>query len=221
MGAYTEYSKMFRDGLLAKAIELHYTNDNLCILEGDITRLKFEHPQIYDNLLSCSHNRDNRTPIEYAQDLVASWIFEDTLVQSLSNGGLRISLAGADRTRVILPTSKVSSSSDALISYKGQCKHLEIMSDYTGYWERVGEIDLRDDKYQRLCRENALFLGVCTKSTKYMLLNFANRLQARFIPQHKPYGYKPAQAIKIDSTAMKKLQVPTLIADLLAKFDAP
>lgn len=147
-------------------------------------------------------------------DLVASWIFEDSLVRALSDGGLQSSLTGADRNRRLLPSSNVSASCDSMITCAGKSRSLEIMCDYTGHWERTGKIDLRDDKFQKLARENALFLGICTKSRKYVLLDFTTPPAATFIPQHIPYGSKPVQSIEVDPKAMKKFLMPPLIADL-------
>ena len=216
MGAYSQYSRMFRNGIIAKAIELQYSADNICILEGDMRKLEREHRQTYDNLMSCTHNRDNRLPIEYARDLVASWIFEDSLVQKLQEGGLQINLSGADRNRQLLATSRVSASSDCQISYNGVSRHAEIMSDYTGYWERTGRMELRDEKYLELVREKAIFLGICAigASWKYILIDFAKPVAATYIPSHRPYGGKPAYSLRIERTALMNFMMPPLIEHL-------
>jgi len=214
MSAYNEYSKMFRDGIASKAVELNYSAANICVLKGDIRQLQTEFPQTYENIISCLHNRDSRSPIEYARDLVASWIFEDTIVQKLNEAGLTTTLTGTDCNREILTTTKVSASSDCQISANGKSRCLEIMSDYTGWWERTGHIDLRDSKYLKLVREKSLFLGVCTTSSKYILLDFAKDISANYIAKHKPYGDKPAYSIVIERAAMKKFIIPPLIADL-------
>jgi len=214
MGAYSEYSKMFRDGIVAKAKELNYSAANICVLNGDIEQLEKQFPQTYANLKSCLHNRDSRTPIEYARDLVASWIFEDTIVQKLNEAGLTTTLTGTDCNREILTTTKVSASSDCQISSNGKSRYLEIMSDYKGYWEKTGHMELRDSKYLKLESEKSLFLGVCTTSNKYILLDFAKEISANYIAKHKPYGDKPAYSITIEKAAMKKFFMPPLIADI-------
>ena len=205
---------MFRNGIIAKAEELGYSAANICILRGDLLALETTYPDVYANLISCRHNRDARTPIEYGRDLIASWIFEDTLVQKLAEGGLTCALAGADRNREVLATAKVSASSDCLISEDGKSRYLEIMSDYTGWWERNEHIDLRDSKYHKLQAEDALFLGVCTTSNKFILLDFSTDLGATYIPAHIPYGRKPAYSIPIRNDTLKPFSIPTLICDL-------
>ena len=214
MGAYQQIARMYREGILAKAVELGYSQANLCILKGDLERLKNDFPECFRNLQSCLHNKDSRSLIEYARDLVASWIFEDTIVQKLVAAGLSTSLAGADQNREILATTKVSASSDCTIAFNGKHRHLEIMSDYTGWWESTGHMELRDAKYIKLSREKALFLGICTVSQKYILLDFAGQISARYISAHRPYGGKPAYSISLERAALKKFLMPPLVEEL-------
>ena len=205
---------MYRNGIAAKAQELGYSQANMLILAGNLSELAAKFPATYRNLLTCEHNRDKRTPLEYARDLVASWIFEDTMVQTLTRAGITISLAGTDQKREILASSRVSSCSDCRVSLGSVARGMEIMSDYTGWWESTGWIDLRDDKYLRLKREHSLFLGVSTTSRRYLLLDFGEDIPARYIESHVPYGGKPAYAINVEPTALKKFLVPNLVADI-------
>ena len=216
MGAYQQISRMYRDGILAKAGELGYSQANLYILQGDLQSLRDNFPECFSNLQSCLHNKDSRSLLEYARDLVASWIFEDTIVQKLIGAGLSTSLAGADRNREILATTKVSACSDCTIAFNGRHRHLEIMSDYTGWWEKTGHMELRDAKYAKLSRERALFLGICTVSQKYILLDFASQIKAQYIPSHRPYGGKPAYSITIENAALKKFLMPLVVEELKA-----
>ena len=75
MGAYSGLSAYFEQPLCDYAIQFGYDESNIVILEGDINRLQANHIEIYNNLLSCNHHSDSRTPLQYAQDLVATWIF--------------------------------------------------------------------------------------------------------------------------------------------------
>ena len=133
MGAFEYLNNFYDCGLINKAIELNYSESNKVILSGDDIKLKNNYPVVYENLKSCGHNRDSRTIMQYGQDLVASWIFEDDLLKKLITLGLSIEGAGADRERQILTNSRVSSSSDFLISLNGREVKLELMTDYSGY----------------------------------------------------------------------------------------
>ena len=78
MSAFIGVKALLGD-LIPIAVSLHYPDSSICVLKGDINVLKRDFPQTYSNLTSCNHNKDNRTFIEYGQDLVASWIYEDYL----------------------------------------------------------------------------------------------------------------------------------------------
>ena len=107
--------------------------------------------------MSYRHNRDNRTPIEYGQDLVASWIYEDSLMAELKKCGLEIECASADKNREILTTAKVSAASDFRVGAGGSYRKLEIMNEYKGYWSKYRRIDLRDDKFNKPNNEDTIF----------------------------------------------------------------
>ena len=203
MGAYTGMKALLGD-LIPIAANLQYPDSSICILEGDIDSLQRNFPQTYSNLLSCRHNRDNRSPIKYGQDLVASWIYEDYLIGELSKCGLSIERAGTDWKREVLANRNVSSASDCLVKLGNRTRKLEIMNDYKGYWHRYGRIDLRDDKYEKLVRENAIFIGVSLPESEFIILDFSKKTNAIYIASHISYGGKPAYQIKIDENRLKK-----------------
>lgn len=146
--------------LVPVATSLGYPESSICVLEGDIDLLAAKFPQTHANLMSCRHNRDSRTPIEYGQDLVASWIYEDTLMAELNNCGLEIVGAGADRNREILATAKVSAASDCCVSSGGSSRKLEIMNDYKGYWS----------KYRRMTCEMTSSINLVEKTPYFLAL---------------------------------------------------
>ena len=215
MGAFTELSKNIFKDIVAKAIELNYSESNILILSNKELALKEKYPNVYANLLSCKHNRDMRSPFEYAQDLVASWLFEDTLVKLLNDNGINVKLSGADKTRDILPTSKVSASSDTEVTINGVTRKMELMSDYTGYWTRNHKIDLRDDKFQKTKNTNSLFLGISTKDRKYILLDFSKPIQCIYINYHIPYGGKPCYSIIINDWDLKNFSIIDLANNII------
>ena len=56
MGAYQQISRMYRDGILAKAAELGYSQANMCVLQGDLQSLENNFPECFRNLQSCLHH---------------------------------------------------------------------------------------------------------------------------------------------------------------------
>ena len=214
MGAFKELSSNFFKDIVKTAEELGYSKPNILILKGDEFSLKNSYPVVYNNLLSCDHNRDTRTYLEYGQDLVASWLFEDFLVDSLKNHGIGISLSGADNNREILSASKVSSNSDTTISYNGHRIQMELMSNYTGYWSQVHKIDLRDKKYTKLKKTNSLLLGVSIVDTKFILLDFRKDIEYHCYQCYKPYGGKPCYSIDISENDLVQFKIDDLINNL-------
>ena len=92
MGAFTGAQTFFNCPLVEVARRLGYSQDNVLILQGDLQALQNSFPETYRNIMSCRHHRDNRTPLEYAQDLVASWLVEDSFLEILNSNGLRATL---------------------------------------------------------------------------------------------------------------------------------
>lgn len=202
MGAFAGSQAFFKYPLVEVAQRLDYSEDNILILQGDLQELQNLFPETYRNIMSCRHHRDNRTPLEYAQDLVASWLVEDSFLEVLNSNGLQATLGGADRNRKILANVNTSASSDFTVTYNGNSRRLELMNDYTGYWSRKGQLDLRDSKYQNLVAEQSLFLAVSTTTREFALFDFSEEIHARFIQSHFPYGGKPAYQIRITADMM-------------------
>lgn len=215
MGAYKNMLGLYPD-LVEKARSYGYPESSICILSGDESRLKSEYPDTFNNLNSCKHNRDSRTAMEYGQDLVASWLFEDYLMESLQTAGMTIEGAGADKNREVLPTTRVSASSDCMVSFNGKQRLLELMSDYTGYWARYGKMELRDSKYTKMKKSNSLFLGVSTTDNKYILLDMGGEFEAKYIPSYFLYGGKPAYSVKLPRQSMRDLDFSSLVDDIKA-----
>ncbi len=217
MGAYNHMIGLFPD-LIERARTLGYPDSSVCILSGNEDLLKSNYPDAYRNLFSCNHNRDRRTPMEYGQDLVASWLFEDMLMDNLKKAGVSVVGAGADKNREVLSNAKVSASSDCLVSYNGKERLLELMSDYTGYWSRYHKMELRDSKFTKMQESKSLFLGVSTTDNKYILLDMGEQFEFKFIPSYFLYGGKPAYSVKLPKEAMKELDFAQLSSDIISRI---
>ena len=198
------------------ACGLDYPEDTICVLSGDELTLEKKYKKTYDAITSARHNRDKRTPFQYAMDLAASWVMEDYVINQLrdklSKNGLEIERAGEDKDRKMLSDKKISSNSDCTVSYGNKSRKLELVNDYKGYWMKNKKIDLRDDKYKNLKNDKSLLLGISTNlkndkslllgistkaEKKYVLLDFGKDVEAKYIPSHFPYGGKPAWSISI------------------------
>ena len=217
MGAFQYLSRLHLD-LVEKARLYGYPESSICILEGDEKRLQSKYAEIFLNLNSCKHNRDSRTVLEYGQDLVSSWLFEDFLMEKLSEAGIKIEHSGTDKDREVLPNTRVSASSDYMVSCNDRTRLLELMSDYTGYWAKYGKMELRDSKFKKMQESGSLFLGVSAVDNKYILLDMGEKFESRFIPSYFLYGGKPAYSVKLPKQSMKTLDFQVLAHDIISKI---
>ena len=212
MGAYEGVRKFFGGNLCDLARELGYRNDNICVLTGDAITLQRLFPDTYNCIMSCTHNRDDRFPIQYAQDIVASWLFEDYLVSSFSNLGRRLVLTGGDRDRILLRNSQVSSASDCVYISPTRSLKVEIMNSYTPFWKTYRRLHLRDSKYNQLCNEHGVLLCIDMSDNSFAIIDFTqNGPHARRILNHRPYGGKTAFEISLTHVAFHTLSVENII----------
>ena len=80
MSAFEGLSNFFGASLEDMAKRLNYNPANILILQNKEKELRLKFPETYTNLVSCKHNRDRRTVMQYAQDIIASWIIEDYIL---------------------------------------------------------------------------------------------------------------------------------------------
>ena len=223
MGTYENILSLFGGDLKSKAVELGYSPANLCILDGNADELKRRFEKCFNKLVSCQHASDSRSIIEYGRDIVSNWILEDTIVQKLNAEGnpigLKIVLTGADKNREILLQRMVSARSDCSAEANGKKRNLEIAVNFTNYWHRFGKVDLRDAKYNMLVSEKSLFLGLCLKTKKYMLLDFTKGLNVTHIPSHEPWGGKPANSIALEPSDFCDLHVADIVQKIKDAID--
>lgn len=196
-----------KDKMIVMAEYLHYIPENIAILQADVddpTPIINAYPDTYRNMESCKENRDKRSPLQYGQDLVASWVFEDYLLTFLQKNGIQVTLNGTDRVRRILPHGKVSAVSDYLLTYNNRKAFIELANDYTGYWARNNRCDLRDDKWKHICslakpEYPSWLLGVDFVNHKFFLKNSADNQDVTYIPSHEPFGGKAASSIALSN----------------------
>ncbi len=206
--------KFFDKDVISVAKQMGYDEDNILILENKEEELKQRYPEIYNNLISCRHNRDFRTPMQYAQDLVCSWLYEDYLLSELTKKGLNIKLSGEDRNRKILKSAKVSSNSDYMVELNNKKAFIELANDYTGYWKNKQQCDLRDDKFLHIKNgtENAdysFLLGVDFKNVEFFLIDVNKSDNITYSKYHYAY-HKPVYSINLTNTVFQKFTVDNI-----------
>lgn len=174
-------------------------NKLLCLSYNYNLYKKFENDSdiifVKEILEPLKHFRDNRKYYEYAADLILGWCLEDFLIKKISSSGQLISTNSADKNREFLKES-IRASSDLFLNRAGI--KIEVMQNYTDFWEKNSVLHLRDNKFSNLLSENAILLGIDFYQNKIVILNLKN-CNYKFIPSHSPYGGKPAYEISISN----------------------
>ena len=195
MGAYKGLSEFFPN-IVEEAKKQKYSEANILILQGDRGGVKEKYPKTHEAIFSCTHNSDQRDPFEYAQDLVANWLFEDWLVFGLRKNRTTIILNGADRKREILPNEKVGGHSDTVVVIGGQRRGMEITTNFTGYWKREMKVDLRDNKYNNLVDHGCLLCGIDMLNKEFFILDMGSKsVKATYEAEHAAWGRKPCYSV--------------------------
>lgn len=211
---FEKLSDFFPISLVNLAIKLKYSEDNILVLKGDEESLKTKYPETYANILSCEHEKDERTFMEYAKDLVSSWLFEDFLVAKFRQLGFTLTLSGNDKNRKILNQFTVSTNSDAVFEHGSKKMKIEIINDYTGFWAKNKCLHLRDRKFNKLLAEHAYLLAISIVEKTFFVLPINEGTENKYISSHKNYGGKPAYEIPI-TFGFKEFKISSIIKELL------
>jgi len=127
--------------------------------------------QYLKNVLTNAHAMDNRTPIDYAKNLVVNWLLEDAIVEIFNNfifAGSELTLYynGNDADRKFSkraseePDFAITDENDEIVSF------IELKADFSGFVSTNKAVDLRDNGYDNLRKHNGYLL----------VIDFANQL---------------------------------------------
>jgi hypothetical protein len=127
--------------------------------------------QYFNTICELPH-KDTRTATQYAVDLILGWITEDITIRYLTNNAITCTMTGTDNERQFLTPSQIDSTPDLSITYENsKPTPLELIYDYTGYWQKTNKLDLRLNKYDNLKTHNALILGIAPQNSTALLLD--------------------------------------------------
>ena len=222
MNIYEKIDRLFTErgtSVYKEAEKLNFSPVNLAILAGDMEYVKTNAPETYQNVLSCAHQADARSHFIFVRDVVASWVYEDYIRAVLIRCGIDVELAGADKNRTILASSKVSNGADYIWHLSdGSTRTIELVCDYSGFWSAKCVMHLRDNKYIHLTESESILLGIDCKNHMFYLIDFAKgKTHAQYLPHHHAYGDKPAYQIDLAQNG-NVIKCPCMIRSLHESF---
>lgn len=146
------------------------------------------------------HNRDTRTPLQYATDLIIGWLSEDAILKMIPNA----QPIGADKTRDFLTKETISHTADI----QTPTKTIELIFDYTNHWSKADKLDLRDNKLDYLKQNNITLLGVAPRTGKALVITNYNEFTHGHIPAYNKNGWtlqKVSQHLKPINEAINEI----------------
>lgn len=117
-------------------------------------------------------HKDNRSPVQYATDLVVNWLLEDLTSALLTKNEILNKLTGADSSREFLSEGNITSQSDFRIKVGDVVRNLEVVYDHTNYWFNNDRIDLRLNKHEHLKYQKSLLLGIDTQRLQAFVIDY-------------------------------------------------
>ena len=199
MSSYIGLQRTRFPHIVETAKGMNYREDNILILQGNEKKLQNKYPSVWKNILTCSHNMDKRTPLEYAQDLVSNWLLEDFIISKLNKFGYNAYCSGKDKERKILKNDKVGTEPDITIEKDGKTYPLELCANYDGYWTRLNKIDLRDSKYNNMVANNDILVAISFKDRQFAVIDITNYKNITKEEHHAQWGGKPCWTIHTDN----------------------
>ena len=162
---------------------------------------------------SLGHKKDSRSAIQYAEELLRGWVIEDVLRTELASQGLPVELSGEDKEREFL--EETTADADLVLQNDGNTTHIEVVSDYTGFWKRTGNADLRDNKFNQIkSHDETLLLGIDFDSNTVFVVD-PETVPSDYMQSH-PYWNKPAYRLDVSATPFVELpELPNQISELL------
>ena len=218
MGAFVALKDYFGKPLVEMARDFGYDESNILILKGDKEELKSRFPDIYGSLDSKRHESGGRDPIDYGRNIVASWLFEDYLLENLKNDSFTISLAGADKNRLILPPGKTSAKSDYVIQMRdGRKMSIELATDFSDYMYRVHKLDLRDNKFYKIKKEKGLLLAIAISgnANRFALIDFRRFIPMKASKNHEDFDNKDVKTINVERDALHAFSFENVINKII------
>ena len=144
-------------------LKFNYSDENFAVMAWDIDYLLETNPNLFNKDDQWMNWRaDTRSRINYFQDLVAGWIYEDIVLNRLKlDSNIKVELYWSDSNRSIL-IEKVTNKPDYKISYKWKYLLVELWMSHTWFCYETEYVNLRNNKRTHMVEYWAYFLEMET-----------------------------------------------------------
>lgn len=163
-GSFYNLVKISKKKALENYIYNNYSAENVAIMANDENYLRRTNPSLFNGYLN-NERRDRRTLMQYMQDLVASWIIEDTILTKIKLFSKEIGIpltikhTGCDKNRSILVddtiAGRVTNNADFIAAINNTSIPLELSICF-----KESYIRLRNEKCKHLIEEKALLFHI-------------------------------------------------------------
>lgn len=175
----------------------NYSKEYADILNGMLT------DELRAVLESCQKNTDKRSIEEYAQDLMLNWMVEDYVMNMLNKRkNIKVVKNGVDANRKFLFIDMVRSNSDFIIKTEREELYVELIVDYSCFWQKNHTCHLRNNKLIRLmehAKEKRTFLlAVDLINKKFAFIPVNKSVPFKRIESHSAYGGRPVYEIPLN-----------------------
>ena len=138
---------------------------------GLLEEARAEDPTQYARLASQVSQRDGRTIQEYARDVIAGWVVEDSVLFWLNSHGVATRRAGVDGDRSFAWSRNITNKADFIITDDGREYPCELAATYDDSWTRYDSVWLRCNKQQHVFDQGALLLGADMYTGRFVTIS--------------------------------------------------
>jgi hypothetical protein len=161
-----------------EAIKLDISNETIVIIEENC---------------NIPFAKDGRSSLEYGLSLIFGWFIEDIIVKWLEDNELIVNKIGSDANRVFLKARNITTDLDieVLNPLTGKSEKFDIYNDSRDYWVKNNKMDVRENKWNALVREQAAML--CISSAGFAIIDTTMPYE---MAQNPLWGGKTAASIQ-------------------------
>lgn len=196
----------FDTTILDVAERFHYSEENMTVLSGNEALFYEKYPDTVKWIKSNAlYRKDNRTPFQFAQNMVRSWLVEDYLALNFSSMGVRTLLNAHDRDRKIVSDRGVTAEPDLRILINGSWEGVEVVCDYGSHTKYYNTIPLRDNKYPMLLSSRAFVLVVDVQDKSFAVVPVNATTKVSYRSKFEKFGGKPAYILDVPGLVFSTL----------------